>query len=478
MNILSDRKVFFIKRNADWRAAAPRLLRVSKTRATQRERYLFLLQPVWLQIAHISDESFLRGRRISRVFTYFVYIMIVSYRDDFPIFSHNPGLVYLDSGATTQKPQVVIDAVSHYLSHDYSNIHRWSYDLAQRSEDFYDEAKEAFARLISANVHDCFFSFSTTILANMIVHSLSRSWFFCAGDEVICMDWDHHATIVPLQMWAKDCGFILRFCPIDADGLIDYEALAQMISPRTKLVVYSHVTNVLGTIADGERIRWLCHEDCMIMVDASQSLAHMQVRTDFCDILISTAHKIYANTWLGMAWMRASLRDRLYPWFWWWGIVKDVNHDLTVMLPWVQAREPGTPNLVWAVSLLASLKYIDSIGGIASLVNHEKQLIAYFLEAYEKFCSVYPDILHLYAHTQPDRQIGVFSFGIRHGRWPKTVGDMLGMHNVCVRAWWHCAHILVHALGEQYGTLRVSFGVYTTVDDIDRFFTVLWSFDW
>lgn len=387
-------------------------------------------------------------------------------RDDFPFFVHNPSLVYLDSAASTQKPQAVINAVSHYLAHDYSNIHRGDYDAAFRSEQLYQHTKKLCAQWLGKHERDIVFGPSGTTLAQWIIDALVAM----PGIRRVCVGiWDHHATIVPLYLAQQHYHFVLDYCPLDEWGDPDYDRL---VRNPCDLFVCSHASNVTGMVVDTYRLRQSLDQKTLLVLDMSQTFAHRDCADASYDACFATSHKAYALTWCWIGRLDPSLRDRCIPRHGGGGIVEDVRTDGFVRKSWTAWREPGTPNLESIVSLGASLEYCLAWWWIAAMREYEHSLDTVMMTMQQQFVDKRWPMIH--ALPSGTNHCPVYSFSCawltqKTGLGLRAVTQRLWDAGVCVRGWGHCAYPLMHFLWLPEGTVRVSCGIYTTPDDIQCF---------
>lgn len=387
-------------------------------------------------------------------------------KKDFPIFDAHWSLVYLDNASSTQKPQSVIDAVSDFVSTKYANIHRGNYDLSHEAEEIYMQSKKAVAKLLGCSLTEVAYHYNATACSNMIAQSLCYSGNVWKWDTVILWVWDHHATIVVRQQLQKVFGFTIKYIPINpSDYMIDWDQFSWMIDDSVKVLACSHVSNVTGSIYDMKKIRSMIGDNVFFIVDASQSVPNfsMDVQDIWCDCLFFTAHKMLAYTGLWVMYLAKKYIDWLDPLCVGGGVIWDVTtywHDLVV---WIEKFESGTPNIVGAVSLLAALRYIDWIWWYSRLIGVEQENIRYILEKIQKL----PENIRLVWLSSQKWRVAIFSFAMDKN--VIDVADALADKNICVRVGGHCAHPLLYALGEKQ-LLRMSCYVYTTKEDIDKFF--------
>jgi len=390
-------------------------------------------------------------------------------KKDFPIFTQKPGLVYLDNASTTQKPNFVIDAVSDFVSGQYANIHRGNYDLSHESESVYIDSKKAVAKLLWCQFSEIAYHYNATACSNMIAQSLCYSSKVAKWDTVILWIRDHHATIVVWQQLQKHFGFTIRYIPIDEETYaIDFDAFASLLDDSVKVVACSHVSNVTGSIYDMQKIRQLIGDDVFFIVDGSQSVPNFSVNVQeiACDCLFWTAHKMLAYTWLGVMYLATKHIDTLDPLCVGGGVIEDVTVQSHSLVRGIEKFEAGTPNVIGAASLLAALRYIDWIGWYATLREKESVIIAYVLDRLQTL----PKTVRLVWSQKQEGRIGIFSFATEEN--PLDIADRMAEDNVCVRVGGHCAHPLLYHLKEQQ-LLRMSCYLYTTKEDIDKFFSLL-----
>lgn len=392
----------------------------------------------------------------------------------FPIFKNNPELVYLDSAASSQKPQIVIDWVADFLANDYANIHRWLYSLSERSENLYHQSKTMLSDLIHCKESEIIYSYNSTYCFNLLAQALvnadskweKKIWH---GDKVLVGIREHHSNILPWQTLAQTFGFIVDFIGIDENYNIDRADFEAKYDESVKVVSVSHVSNVTGQIMDVKTLKSKLRDDTFFIIDWSQSVPHFPVNVQEigCDALIMTAHKMFAHTWLGMLYLQQKRIKELNPMILWWGTPKDVS-TTDFSLQWnSDKREAGTPNIVGAVSLLKALEFIQSIG-MWAIREHEKRLTALLIEWFRE----HEDWIRVFGSLdRVEERVGVFSFEIK-GKSFNKIGEFFANHNVCLRSGGHCAYPLHKSINAN-GSVRVSIYLYNDEQDIQSFFTVL-----
>lgn len=394
------------------------------------------------------------------------------FRSDFPLFKKNPHLVFLDSASSTQKPQKVIDAISGFFSSSYANIHRWAYDLSMESSHLYEQAKEKLAGFLHADsYHEIVFTYNATYAFNLIARSLVKTGILQKGDTVLLSKADHHANIVPWQIIAEEHGIDIEWVNLHADGTLDYADLEKK-APHAKVVSITGASNVTGEILDTEKVAKIlsqCKEKPLLIVDGSQRFPHLWTNVEQygIDIFVGTGHKVMSDTGIGFFYARRDLLKAMIPAFCGGWAINHVSLDGYEPAGLPFRHEPGTPHIVWAVSLLAALEYIESISGYTQIEAYEQALVSYALEKVNEL----PSSVHLIGSKDASHRLGVFSFSF-DTLHPNDVAEMLADDGICVRSGHHCAEPLHESLGIR-GSLRMSLYIYNTKEDIDRFFEVL-----
>jgi cysteine desulfurase / selenocysteine lyase len=381
-------------------------------------------------------------------------------RRDFPIFEHNPGLVFLDSAASAQKPRAVIEGVAEFYRSDYANVHRGVYALSGRSTDRYEQARETVRRFLNAeDANEIVFVRGTTEGINLVAFSWGAA-FLKPGDEVMLSELEHHSNIVPWQLLRERTGIKLVPVPIDATGGFDLAAFERLLSPRTKLVAVTHVANVTGHIVPVETVIRRAHaRGAKVLLDGAQAVPRLPVDVQALDVdfYVFSGHKAYGPTGIGVLYAKRALLDAMPPWQGGGSMIRTVTFEETTFLESPHRFEAGTPDISGAVGLGMALDYIESLGREA-IRDHEEALTGYALDR----LSALPKVEVIGAGQ---RQIGVLSFVV-DGIHPHDIGTVLDQHQVAVRAGHHCAQPLMDRLGIA-GTTRASFGVYNDEADVD-----------
>lgn len=389
-------------------------------------------------------------------------------KKDFPIFENNPWLVFLDNGASTQKPKMVIDGVSDFVAHDYANIHRWMYSLSEKSEELYHQSKEAVAELIWCKASEVIYTYNSTYGINLIAQSLVKSKFLKKWDVVLLGIWEHHSNIVPWQILAQEYGFEIRFVNMLENYDIDRNDFENKYDEKVRVVAVSQTSNVTGKIYDVQKIGEKLREDTFFLVDGSQSVPNFPVNVGQidCDCLVFTGHKMMAYTWIGIVYLKKEYIKTLSPMIAWGGTVEDVDTNSYKLHTSVDKFEAGTPNIIGAVSLLKAIEYIKSIGGIQKIREHDQELLRYFLSKLDS------SGIELVGPISQEWRVAVFSFVIPGVKNFNMIGEKFAQANVCIRCGGHCAYPLHKYLGKE-GTCRASFYRYNDKQDIDTFFEVI-----
>lgn len=392
-----------------------------------------------------------------------------NFRADFPIFSNNQDLVFFDSTATSQKPKMVIDGISEFLSQDYSNIHRGMYDIAQNSEKLYKQSKEITAKVLNANLwKEVIYTFNSTYALNLLAQTLRKNNKLQKGDTVLVSIVEHHANVVPWLILKEEIGIKVEYVDVDENYNFDLEDFDKKYNESVKVISFTHVSNVTGQIFDLSEIGKRKRQDTIFVVDASQSVPHMKVDVQeiWCDFLFFTGHKVFADSWIWVLWGKEQHLLDMECAFSWWGAISEVCLDSYKSCGLPDKYEPGTPNITGAVSLLKAFEYIESIGGYETIEQVEEELVEYFLEKAKKFPQ-----MNIIGSTQIKNRVSVFGFVIE---WYHShdVAEMLAEENIAVRSGKHCAHPLFKTRG--YGhSVRASLYIYNTKEEIDRFFEVI-----
>jgi cysteine desulfurase/selenocysteine lyase len=386
-------------------------------------------------------------------------------RQDFPILSqpqHGKPLVFLDSGASAQKPRAVIEAMTRCMETAYANVHRGAYRLSELATDSYEAARGAVARFINApDVREVVFTRNSTEAINLVAHSWGRG-VMRPDQAVLISELEHHANIVPWQMLRDERGNPLRVCRVTDSGELDMEDLAAKLADgKVGLVALAHMSNVLGTVTPVERVVALAHaHGAKVLLDGSQAVVHRRVDVAAigCDFYCFTGHKLYGPTGIGVLWGKLEHLDRMPPFLGGGDMIESVSFEKSTWAKPPGRFEAGTPAIIEAVGLHAAIDYVNAIG-MPAIEAHERALVDH---AMRKLSDV-PG-LTLLGHAQ-DRG-GVFAFALDNAH-PHDLSTLLDRAGICIRAGRHCAEPLHTRFGVEQGTARASFGLYTTPEEVD-----------
>lgn len=377
-----------------------------------------------------------------------------------------PGLVtedgkpwhYLDTAASAQKPQVVVDAMSRALGRDYATVHRGVYGRSAQMTLGYEAARRRVADFIGArSENEVVFVRGATEAINLV----AATWGMTRigqGDRIILSTLEHHSNIVPWQMLAERTGAEIEVCPLTADGQIDLGGLEALLSPRTKLVALAHVSNVLGSVLDARKAVELAHSvGAKILLDGCQAAPRMKLDMAAldCDFYVFSGHKLYGPTGIGVLWAREDILAHMPPYQGGGAMIEKVAFDGTTYAPPPQRFEAGTPMITEAIALHAAIDYVDALGP-DRLFAHEAALAAQLRAELRKLNAV--------TLFGPEESAGIVSFAL-DGVHPHDLGTILDEEHVAIRAGHHCAQPLMEHLGVP-ATARASFGLYSDEDDI------------
>lgn len=384
-----------------------------------------------------------------------------NYQKNFPIFKNNPGLVFLDSAASTQKPQQVIDRMKIFYEKEYSTVHRGLYHLSEQATGNYEKARQVVANFLPAKPDQIVFTRNTTESINLIAKTWGRA-NLQKDDEVLITEMEHHSNLVPWQEICRESGARLKYLSVDpASGQLNHADLATKINKKTKILAICHVSNVLGTINDLPTI--LRHfkkiaKKGIAVGDFAQSVAHLPIDLQNFDFIGFSGHKMYGPDGIGVLYGRDL--NALPRFLVGGGNVESVSQYKTnyQISPW--KFEAGTPNIAGALGLAEAIKFIQKIG-IDQIVRHEQKLTAYALE---KLTAL--PYLKIYGPKNLTDRIGVIAFNIE-GIHAHDVAQILADENIAIRAGHHCAMPLHSILGVP-ATCRASFGIYNDEEDVDR----------
>jgi cysteine desulfurase / selenocysteine lyase len=381
-------------------------------------------------------------------------------RREFPIFASNPDLVFLDSGASAQKPRSVIDRVADYYRTDYANVHRGVYRLSARSTELFEEAREKVRCFLNAADHrEIVFVRGATEAINLVAQSWGTA-FLKAGDEIVISELEHHSNIVPWQMLRDRLGIRLMVAPIDATGGLDLAAFEARLSPRTRLVAITHLANATGALVPIETVTRLAHRrGAKVLIDGCQAAPRLAVDVQAldCDFYTFSGHKTYGPTGIGVLYGRYELLSAMPPWQGGGEMILSVTFERSEFQDPPHRFEAGTPDISGAIGLGTAIDFIEELGR-DNILEHEEALTGYGVDRLSRIPG-----LRLVEAGQ--RRLGILSFDLE-GVHPHDLAQVLDQYHVAVRAGHHCAQPLMERLGLA-GTTRASLGVYNDEPDID-----------
>ncbi len=388
---------------------------------------------------------------------------IYSIRNLFPILQREvkgKPLVYLDNAATSQKPSVVIDALTNYYSGYNANIHRGIHTLAEEATAAFEDTRETVRRFIGASsTEEIIFTRGTTEGINLVASSWGRA-NLQTGDEIIISTLEHHSNIVPWQMIAAEKGAVLKVVPVTEEGEFMYEAFEQMLSAKTKFVSLVHASNALGVINPVKKVIDAAHAlGALVLIDGAQSSVHLDINVQElnCDFFAFSGHKIYGPTGVGVLYGKRAVLEAMPPYQGGGEMIREVSFSGTTYNELPYKFEAGTPNIADVIALKAALDFISGLGK-SSLAEHEHSLLTYATAQLKAIpgLKIIGDIEH---------KVSVISF-IIEGIHPQDIGILLDNQGIAVRTGHHCTQPLMHRLGIP-GTSRASFAVYNTLEEID-----------
>lgn len=388
-------------------------------------------------------------------------------RKDFDIIK-NDDIAYLDSGATTQKPKYVIDAIKHYYEYDNANPHRGAYKLSIKATEVYDEAREKVKNFINAkDAREIVFTRNATESINLIAYSYGLN-NIKKGDKIVISIMEHHSNLVPWQMVAKKTGATLEYIYTDENGYLKQEDIEKKIVPGVKMVGITQVSNVLGTINPVKEIVKKAHEvGAVAIVDASQSAPHMKVDVQDldADFLVFSGHKMLSPLGIGVLYGKKNILDKMSPFLFGGDMIEYVYEQETTFAEVPTKFEAGTQNVEGAVGLGAAIDYLNKIG-MDNIEKIEKEVLSYAMEELQKL-----DFITIYGPKELENHAAVISFNVNKVH-PHDVASVLDSENVCIRSGNHCAQPLLRYMGLD-STCRASFYIYNTKEDVDRLIKAL-----
>ena len=388
-------------------------------------------------------------------------------RADFPLLAGNPGLHYLDSAATSQKPRVVLDAMRDYYERDNANPHRGAYELSARATERYHAARERIARFLGVGDADCLiFTRGTTESLNLV----ATAWGYAnvsAGDEIIVTAMDHHANFVPWQQLALARGARFLVCPLTSEQHLDLDALRSMVGPRTRVVAFNHVSNALGTLNPVRQIAAIARSvGALVVCDGAQGAPHLRVGFDELDVdfYAFSGHKMCGPMGIGGLIGRRAILESMPPYQFGGDMIEFVRDDHSTWNVLPHKFEAGTPNVADAIGLAAACEYLDTIG-MDDVLAHERALVRLATDRLEQI-----DGVKIYGPPPAERS-GVVSFTVSDIH-PHDLATIFDQEGVCIRAGHHCAQPLMRRLGVS-ATARASFYLYNDESDIEALMRAL-----
>lgn len=391
---------------------------------------------------------------------------ILEIRTDFPILSrtiHNKPLIYFDNGATSQTPTQVIEAIVHYYSYQNANIHRGVHTLSQEATDAYEEARKKLQRYFNARKSsEILFTAGTTHGINLVANGYGA--LMQEGDEVIISASEHHSNIVPWQLACQRSGATLKVIPMNEKGILDLEMYNQLLNERTKIVCVQHVSNALGNIHPiGEIIEKAHRVGAVVLVDGAQAAPHLQpdMQTLDVDFYAVSAHKMYGPTGIGALYGKEELLLQLPPYQGGGEMIKEVHFEESTYADLPYKFEAGTPNICGGIAFGATIDYIQQLG-MEAIATHEHKLLEYAIAKLQNI-----EGITLYGNDDLSKRTAVISFNLQNIH-PYDVGVILDQLGIAVRTGHHCAQPIMDFYCIP-GTVRASFAVYNTSEEIDTF---------
>ena len=387
-------------------------------------------------------------------------------RDQFPTLAQEVGghpLVYLDNAATSQKPQCVLDALAEYYEHDNANVHRGIHELSRRATVAFEEARVKLANFIgAADSAELVWTRGTTEAINLVAGSWGLDTLG-EGDEILLSSMEHHSNIVPWQLVAHRTGARLRYIEMDEQGRLIIDDLPDLLTDRTRIVAFSHISNALGTVNPlREIVEQAKRVGALVLIDGAQAVPHRRIDVQElgCDFYAFSGHKMCGPTGSGGLWARRSLLESMPPYHGGGEMIRMVGRDSSTWAEIPHKFEAGTPNIAGAIVLGVAADFLDEVG-FDAIAEHERDLLAYALERLDDLGGV-----HVYGPTDLDERSGVISFTMGDAH-PHDISTILDSRGVAIRAGHHCAQLVMQHFGIS-ATARASFYLYNSRDDVDR----------
>ena len=383
------------------------------------------------------------------------------WKKDFPLFENHPQLVYLDTAATSQRPQCVIDALTQFTEFDNANIHRGIYTLSEAATEKYEAARKKIAEFIHAKTEEIVFTKNATESINLIAYSI-RDLIPKEKDEIVVSEMEHHSNLIPWQQFCKRNNMKLKIIPITDNYELDYAEAEKIINKRTAIVAASHVSNVFGTVNDVTKICTLARKhNALSVIDGAQSIAHLSVdvKKIDCDFFAFSSHKMLGPFGVGILYGKKTLLEQLPPFLFGGGMIERVNYLDATFAQVPEKFEAGTPPIAEAIALGAAVDYLKNIG-METIEKYEGGLLAYALEELGK--------IHEITLYKPGvgKSVAVVSFNLKEIH-PHDAAEVLNDKGIAIRAGHHCCMPLMKKLRIS-GTCRASFSLYNTKEDVDK----------
>jgi len=395
-------------------------------------------------------------------------LSIENIRKDFPILKRkvrdNKPLVYLDNASTTQKPKQVIDALTNYYNNYNANIHRSVYSIAEEATEAYEKVRDKVAKFLNISKREeIIFVRGTTEGINLVAYAWGRK-YIKEGDIIVTTEYEHHSNIVPWQLLVKEKGAKLEYIEIDDNGELILDQLDKYLATgKVKLVVFSLMSNVLGTISDAEKIISKCHEaGVKTLVDAAQAVPHMSVDVTKlgCDFFAFSAHKMLGPTGIGVLWVRKSVLETMDPFHGGGDMIREVHKYETTWNDLPYKFEAGTPNIADVIGFGSAIDYLSQLG-METVRKHEMELTQYALDKMSQIKGIV-----IYGPKDVSKRGGVISFNF-HDVHPHDVATIVDREGIAIRSGHHCAQVLMEKLNVA-ATNRASFYIYNTKQDVDK----------
>lgn len=397
--------------------------------------------------------------------------MFEKIRKDFPMLNkkmHGHPLIYFDTAATAQKPQVVIDAISDFYTNHYGTVHRAVYELAVHSTLAYQDVRQKIQYFLNAaKPEEIIFTRGTTESINLVAYSFGKA-FIQPGDEILISQMEHHSNIVPWQIACEDRGAILKIIPMNIHGEILLDEYEKLLTPRTKIVAITHVSNALGTVNPIEQMAAMAHAaGAKILVDGAQSAPHMTIDVQKLDVdfFVFSGHKCYGPTGIGVLYAKANLMEIMPPYQGGGDMIEEVSFEETTYNALPLKFEAGTPMIAEVIGLGTAIDYLNQLG-LPAIHQYELHLCEY---ATEKLMAI--PKLNIIGTAQ--HKSALVSFTV-DGVHPLDIATLLDLNGIAIRSGHHCAQPALRYFGVlSTGTARASFSFYNTIEEIDRFIEVL-----